>query len=116
MSIQNKIFYFVLGILFAGAMGWNYFRTVEAVAPSNVERKVDVLSTREVERIQKEIASLQQSVKDDEAFLTTKYTGVTGKTGASAQYAQRKHNIDENLDGKKQRLQSLQNWMQTLRM
>jgi hypothetical protein len=116
MTTSNKILYFLMGALFAVAIGWGLYRPVEAVAPSTVERKVDVLSTREVERIQREIASLQQSIRDDEDFMTTKYTAVTGKAGGSAQYAQRKHDIDQNLPGKKQRLESLRDWMKTLKL
>jgi len=116
MNISNKILYFLTGALFAVAIGWSLYQPVEAVAPSTVERKVDVLSSREIARMEKDVASLEKSIQDDRDFLTTKYTSAAGKGSWSSAYAQRKNDIEQNLPGKERRVQEIRAQLQTLRM
>lgn len=117
MSLANKIFYFILGVVFTGAIGWSVFqRPVEAVAPSRVEQKVTVLSQREIERMHRDIASLEKSIGEDRDFLTTKYTSATGKGSWSSQHAERRNTIEQGLPGRERRLQELRAQLQTLRM
>lgn len=116
MNTRNKVLYFLMGAIFAGSMGWGLSRPVEAIAPSQVERKVNVLSQREVTRMEKDIAALERSIQEDHDFLTTKFSAGAGKGGWSAQYAQKKHDIDQNLPGKERRLEDLRAQLKTLRM
>lgn len=116
MKVSNKILYFLMGALFAGMIGWNFSRPVEAVAPTTVERKVTVLSAREVARMEKDIAGLEQSIQEDREFLAGNAPSAGGKGGWSSQQAERKNSIEQNLPAKERRLADIRAQLQTLRM
>lgn len=116
MTASNKILYFVMGALFAATLGWSFYRPVEAVAPSTMARKVDVLSDREVTRIQNDLAAFEKSIQEDRNFIAGKAPASGGKGAWSAQYAERKHSLEQNLPGKEKKLADLRAQLQTLRM
>lgn len=114
--MKNKILYFLMGALFAATIGWSLYRPVEAMAPTTVEKKVDILSDREVHRIQGDIASLEKSIQEDSDFLAGKALFTSGKGAWSAQYAQKKNDIERNLPGKETTLATLRSQLKMLRM
>lgn len=116
MKLSNKIAYFCLGALFAGIIGWNFSQPVEAIAPTSVERKVDVLADRETGRIKHDIAALEKAVQEDRDFLKFGPNVAGGKTGAVSQYAQRKSMVEDNLPQKEKQLADLHAQLKTLRM
>ncbi len=116
MNASKKILYFVMGVVFAAGIGLSLYRPLEAMVESVVNRKVHILSGREMTRIQKDITALEQSIQDDRDFLTAKYTGQAGKGSWSAQYGQRKNDIEQNLPGREKKLQEFRAQLQTLRM
>lgn len=116
MNASNKIVYFLIGALFAVTVGLGFHRPVDATATTTVEKKVSVLSVREVSRMQTDIATLEKSIQEDNDFLAGKVLPTSGKGSWNAQYGQKKNDIQQNLPQKEQRLATLRSQLEMLRM
>lgn len=116
MKVTNKILYFLMGAFFALMMSWNLSRPLDATTPTTVEKKVSVLSDREVRRIQSDIATLEKNIQEDHDFLDGKTLPSGGKGAWSSQYAQKKNDIEQNLSQRERNLATLKSQLEMLRM